>query len=82
MPRGAGLAANSLDAMREAGAEFVAPAPDCVISDDYTVLEQQLFNVAQAQLTTPGMLCSLPESNDRLQRAEPPSGRPSDGMGQ
>src|SRR6266702_5220789 len=50
MPCGAWLATSGLDAMREAGAEFVAPAPDCFITDDYAALEQQLFNVAQAQL--------------------------------
>jgi hypothetical protein len=50
MPCGVGLAARSLDAMREARAELVAPGPDCRVADNHATLEQQLFNVAQAQL--------------------------------
>jgi hypothetical protein len=50
MPGGTRLATRSLDAMREARAKFVAPAPDCFIADDHPALKQQLFEVAQAQL--------------------------------
>jgi len=50
MPCGAGLTASSLNAMREARAELIAPAPDRFITDNDAPLEQQLRNVAQAQL--------------------------------
>ena len=36
--------------MREARAEFVAPAPDRFVTDDHPALKQQLFDVAKAQL--------------------------------
>jgi hypothetical protein len=44
-----GVRRMALKAMRESCAEFVAPAPDFFITDDYASLEQQRFNVAQAQ---------------------------------
>jgi hypothetical protein len=36
--------------MREARAELVGPASDRFVADNYPAFEQQLFNVAQAQL--------------------------------
>lgn len=48
MPGGTRLATRSLDAMGEARAEFVAPAPDCFIANDHPALKQQLFDIAQA----------------------------------
>jgi hypothetical protein len=40
MPRGAGLAASSLDAMGKARAKFVAPSPNRFVNDDNPALEQ------------------------------------------
>ncbi len=36
--------------MCEARAEFVAPAADRLVTDDDTALEQQFFNITQAEL--------------------------------
>jgi len=44
------LAACGLGAMREAGAELVAPAPDRLVADDHAALEQKLLDVSHAQL--------------------------------
>jgi hypothetical protein len=44
------LATRSLDAMCEARTDLVAPAPNRLVASDHAALEQQLFNVAQAQL--------------------------------
>jgi len=49
VPSRARLATRSLNTMRKARAEFIAPAPDCFVTDDHSALKQQLFNVAQAQ---------------------------------
>ena len=40
----------SLDAMRELRAKFIAPAAHCFVTHYGATLEQQFFNVAQAQL--------------------------------
>jgi hypothetical protein len=50
VPGGAQLPTRSLNAMREARAKLVRPAPDRFGTDDHAALKQQLFNVAQAQL--------------------------------
>ena len=52
MPSRAPLSARSLEAMREVRAKFVAPAPDRLVVDDHTALEQKLLDVAQAQLNS------------------------------
>jgi hypothetical protein len=49
VPRTAWLAASRLD-LREARAKLVAPAADRLVADDHAALEQQLFDVAQAEL--------------------------------
>lgn len=50
VPDTAWLAADSLDAMCEARAELVATATDRLIAHDDTALEQQFFNITQAEL--------------------------------
>ncbi len=50
MPCAPRLAAGNFDAMCEAHAEFVAPAADRLVTDNDTALEQQFFNITQAQL--------------------------------
>jgi len=51
MPCGAELATRNLDARCEAHAkQLVAPAPDSLVANNHAPLEQQLFNVALAQL--------------------------------
>jgi hypothetical protein len=49
MPYVARLAPRRFGALRESGAELVAPATDRFIRDHDTTLEQQLLDVAQAQ---------------------------------
>ena len=58
------LATRSLNAMREARAEFVAPAPDRFVTDDHPALKQQLFDVARAQLK-PEIPAHRATDNDR-----------------
>jgi hypothetical protein len=50
MPGTARFAPGCLDAMREPCAEFIAPAAHGFVTHHDATLEQQLFNVAQAQL--------------------------------
>jgi len=50
MPCGAGLTTRSLDAMREARADLIAPAPNRFIAHNVPRLEQQLFDIPKAQL--------------------------------
>ena len=50
MPGRSRLAACTLGAMRKARAELVAPAPDRLVADDHTALEQKFLDVAQAAL--------------------------------
>jgi len=44
-----GFDENMFDAMRETGAKLVSPAPDRLVTDEHASLEQQLFNITQAQ---------------------------------
>lgn len=50
IPGTARFASHSRDPLREPGAEFIAPAPNGFITHYDATLEQQFFNVAQAQL--------------------------------
>lgn len=50
MPGAAWPAPGSLDAMREARPELVAPASDRFMADRDASLEQRFFDVAQAEL--------------------------------
>ena len=50
MPCRAGLATRCLHTVCETRTEFVAPAPDCFVADDNPALEQQLFDITQAEL--------------------------------
>jgi len=50
MPCGARLGTRHFHSAREARSKFVAPAPDRFIAHDNAALEQQLFDVAKAQL--------------------------------
>jgi|HubBroStandDraft_2_1064218.scaffolds.fasta_scaffold2952383_1 hypothetical protein len=44
------LAASPHDPIRKPGAEFVRPPPDRFMADDHASLEQQLLQVAKAEL--------------------------------
>ena len=44
------LASRCFHPAGKAGAEFIAPASDCLVGHDHAALEEQLLNVAQAQL--------------------------------
>src|SRR5579859_76766 len=50
MPCIARISPDSLDPVHEPGAEFIAPAAHGFITHHDAMLEQQLFNVSQAQL--------------------------------
>jgi hypothetical protein len=50
MPRAIGLAPRRFHPASQARTEFVAPAPDRLVRHDHAALEEQLFDVAQAQL--------------------------------
>jgi DDE domain len=50
MPSGAGLATRCFHSVCKTRAEFIAPAPDRFIAHNNPALEQQLFDVAKAQL--------------------------------
>src|ERR1700731_4867366 len=50
MPRAAWLASRCFHSASKAGAELIAPASDCLVRHDHAALEEQLFDVAQAQL--------------------------------
>ncbi len=50
MPGGAWPSPGSLHPMRKAGAERVAPAAGRLVADDHIALEQQLVDVALAQV--------------------------------
>ncbi len=50
VPRGAGPATCRLHTVCEAGTELIAPASDRLVADDNPALEQQFFDITQAEL--------------------------------
>src|ERR1700709_927703 len=50
VPRATRLASRCFHPAGKAGAEFIAPASDCLVCHGHTALEEQFLNVAQAQL--------------------------------
>src|SRR5580692_3388588 len=50
MPCGAGLATRRSHTVCEARAELIAPASDRFVADDNPALEQQFFDITQAEL--------------------------------